>query len=87
MNSLARREDSTSICRAEALASDVCQLLQTEVPELPLPTSRWAFRRVSALPTFTPCAQLDQDSFTSWKRADPDIPILIAAKAEFAKLK
>jgi eukaryotic-like serine/threonine-protein kinase len=28
-----------------------------------------------------------QDFFTLWKDADPDIPILIAAKAEFAKLK
>ncbi|MGA7920422.1 MAG: winged helix-turn-helix domain-containing protein [Candidatus Acidiferrales bacterium] len=28
-----------------------------------------------------------QDFFTLWKDADPDIPILIAAKAEYAKLK
>jgi len=28
-----------------------------------------------------------QDFLTLWKDADPDIPILIAAKAEFAKLK
>jgi eukaryotic-like serine/threonine-protein kinase len=28
-----------------------------------------------------------QKFFTLWKDADPDIPILIAAKAEFAKLK
>jgi tetratricopeptide (TPR) repeat protein len=28
-----------------------------------------------------------QDFVTLWKDADPDIPILIAAKAEFAKLK
>jgi len=27
------------------------------------------------------------DFFTLWKDADPDIPILIAAKAEYAKLK
>jgi len=27
-----------------------------------------------------------QESFTIWKDADPDIPILIAAKAEYAKL-
>jgi hypothetical protein len=26
------------------------------------------------------------DFFALWKDADPDIPILIAAKAEFAKL-
>jgi hypothetical protein len=28
-----------------------------------------------------------QDFLTLWKDADPDIPIFIAAKAEFAKLK
>jgi eukaryotic-like serine/threonine-protein kinase len=28
-----------------------------------------------------------QDFLTLWKDADPDIPILIAAKAEFAKLQ
>jgi serine/threonine protein kinase/tetratricopeptide (TPR) repeat protein len=28
-----------------------------------------------------------QDFFTLWKNADPDIPVLIAAKSEFAKLK
>lgn len=28
-----------------------------------------------------------QDFFTLWKDADPDIPILIAAKSEYAKLK
>ena len=28
-----------------------------------------------------------QDFLTLWKDADPDIPILIAAKAEYAKLK
>jgi predicted Zn-dependent protease len=28
-----------------------------------------------------------QDFFTLWKDADPDIPVLIAAKAEHAKLK
>ncbi|MGB9431386.1 MAG: tetratricopeptide repeat protein, partial [Candidatus Acidiferrum sp.] len=28
-----------------------------------------------------------QDFFTLWKDADPDVPILIAAKAEYAKLK
>jgi hypothetical protein len=30
---------------------------------------------------------LDQDFFTLWKDADPDIPILVAAKAEYEKLK
>jgi hypothetical protein len=28
-----------------------------------------------------------QDFFALWKDADPDIPILIAAKVEYAKLK
>jgi eukaryotic-like serine/threonine-protein kinase len=28
-----------------------------------------------------------QKFFTVWKDADPDIPIFIAAKAEYAKLK
>jgi hypothetical protein len=28
-----------------------------------------------------------QDFLALWKDADPDIPILIAAKSEFAKLK
>jgi Tfp pilus assembly protein PilF len=28
-----------------------------------------------------------QDFFTLWKDAEPDIPVLIAAKSEFAKLK
>ena len=28
-----------------------------------------------------------QDFFAQWKNADPDIPILIQAKAEYAKLK
>ncbi|MGA7622634.1 MAG: hypothetical protein WCA91_03565, partial [Candidatus Acidiferrales bacterium] len=28
-----------------------------------------------------------QDFFALWKDADPDIPILIAAKAEYAKLQ
>jgi len=27
-----------------------------------------------------------QDFLVQWKHADPDIPILIAAKSEFAKL-
>ncbi len=28
-----------------------------------------------------------QDFFTLWKDAEPDIPILTAAKSEYAKLK
>jgi eukaryotic-like serine/threonine-protein kinase len=28
-----------------------------------------------------------QDFLTRWKDADPDIPILIAAKAEYARLR
>jgi eukaryotic-like serine/threonine-protein kinase len=33
-------------------------------------------------------AEVDyKDFFTLWNDADPDIPVLIAAKAEYAKLK
>jgi hypothetical protein len=32
-------------------------------------------------------AQLYQDFFAYWKDADPDIPILKQAKAEYAKLQ
>ncbi len=28
-----------------------------------------------------------QDFFTLWKDADPEIPVLLAAKAEYAKLQ
>ncbi len=35
----------------------------------------------------TPQAAAYQDFLTLWKDADPDIPILIAAKSEYAKLK
>jgi hypothetical protein len=28
-----------------------------------------------------------QDFFAAWKDADPDVPVLIQAKAEYAKLK
>ncbi len=28
-----------------------------------------------------------QDFLTLWKDADPDIPVLVAAKSEYAKLK
>jgi hypothetical protein len=28
-----------------------------------------------------------QDFLTLWKNGDPDIPVLMAAKAEYAKLK
>jgi hypothetical protein len=28
-----------------------------------------------------------QDFFAAWKDADPDVPVLIAAKSEYAKLK
>jgi hypothetical protein len=28
-----------------------------------------------------------QDFFVVWKDADPDVPVLVAAKAEYAKLK
>jgi cytochrome c-type biogenesis protein CcmH/NrfG len=28
-----------------------------------------------------------EDFFALWKDADPDVPVLVAAKAEYAKLK
>jgi hypothetical protein len=28
-----------------------------------------------------------QDFFATWKNADPDIPVLVTAKAEYAKLQ
>ena len=28
-----------------------------------------------------------QDFFAAWKHADPDIPVLVAAKQEYARLK
>ena len=28
-----------------------------------------------------------QDFFALWKDADPDVPVLVAAKSEYAKLK
>ncbi len=47
---------------------------------------RWAPRRVQALQGDTAKAAY-QDFLTLWKDAGPDIPILIAAKSEYAKLK
>jgi hypothetical protein len=52
-------------------------------------TSRSGYPPNSRAPTRAPgttCAAY-QDFLTLWKDADPDIPILKQAKAEFAKLK
>ena len=46
---------------------------------------------MGVVPTFRDsCAEARvayQDFLSLWKDADPDIPILIAAKAEYAKLQ
>jgi eukaryotic-like serine/threonine-protein kinase len=50
--------------------------------------ARLGLGRAYALQGDTPKARASyQDFFALWKDADPDIPILIAAKAEYAKLK
>jgi hypothetical protein len=44
--------------------------------------------RASALQCDTVKAKVAyQDFLTLWKDADPDIPVLVAAKSEYAKLK
>jgi len=57
---------------------------------------KWPPSSVAAIFVFTlPAKQGDtakakaahQDFLTLWKDADPNIPVLIAAKAEYAKLK
>jgi len=40
-----------------------------------------------AAPSLTKARSAYQDFFALWKDADPDIPVLIAAKSEYAKLK
>jgi len=58
-------------------------------PTSPLyPLSRLGLGRAYALQGDTAKAQTAyQDFFAGWKDADPDVPILIQAKAEYAKLK
>ncbi len=52
------------------------------------PLSQLGLARASALQGDTANARIAyQDFFALWKDADPDIPVLIAAKAEYAKLK
>ena len=57
-------------------------------------TSRWAHWRISVSPAPTYCKANTvkaraayQDFLPLWKDADPDIPILKQAKAEYAKLQ
>jgi eukaryotic-like serine/threonine-protein kinase len=50
--------------------------------------ARLGLARAYALQGDTPKAKAAyQDFLTLWKDADPDIPVLIAAKAEYAKLE
>ena len=52
-----------------------------------MPASRWRlFEKLHPLVTHK-CPFANLDFLTLWKDADPDIPILIAAKSEYAKLK
>ena len=52
------------------------------------PLARLNLARAYTLQGDTPKARAAyQDFFALWKDADPDIPVLIAAKAEYAKLK
>jgi len=52
------------------------------------PLARLNLARAYTLQSDTPKARAAyQDFFALWKDADPDIPVLIAAKAEYAKLK
>jgi len=53
-----------------------------------LPLAQLGVARAYALQGDTAKAKTAyQDFFAAWKDADPDIPVLIAAKAEYAKLK
>jgi eukaryotic-like serine/threonine-protein kinase len=55
-------------------------------PQFPTPDGRVV--RAYAMRGDTPEAKAAyQDFLMLWKDADPDIPVLIAAKAEYAKLK
>jgi eukaryotic-like serine/threonine-protein kinase len=57
-------------------------------PSIHHPTAQLGLARALALQGDTAKARAAyQDFFALWKDADPDIPILIAAKAEYAKLK
>jgi len=52
------------------------------------PMARLDLARAYALQGDVPAARKAyQDFFALWKDADPDVPVLIAAKAEYAKLK
>jgi eukaryotic-like serine/threonine-protein kinase len=55
---------------------------------VPGPLAQFGLARAYALQGDTAKARTTyQDSFAVWKDADPDIPILREAKAEYAKLK
>ena len=58
------------------MLSGACELVQTKTSQLQIPMSP-AVRALAAY----------KDFLTLWKDADPDIPILKQAKAEYAKLQ
>jgi len=64
------------LARAYALEAGVGAGLERRPPGAPLPPDALAKARAT-----------HQDFLTLWKDADPDIPILRQAKAEYAKLK
>jgi len=63
--------------------------LRNAYPESPLMSlAQLGLARACALPGDKPKSRIAyQDFFALWKEADPDIPILKEAKAEYAKLK
>ena len=98
MNSLVRREASTFICRAEALANEMSvgccyrkHRLRYWIILLTFPLGALAhlgLARAYAMQGDTAKARAAyQDFLTLWEHADADIPVLIAAKSEYAKLK
>jgi hypothetical protein len=82
----------------DKLFDDNCQTPDADIPGawviVPVSTSHWVrwrhldLGRAYALQGDTVKARTAyQDFFTLWKDADPDIPILKEAKAEYAKLQ
>lgn len=60
----------------------------TDTLDVSFPLSRLGLARAYVLEANTPAAKSAyQDFFGVWKNADPDIPILKQARAEYAKLR
>jgi hypothetical protein len=71
---------------SEIIDTRICELLLPTFESL-LPQARLGLARAYALQRDTSNARTAyQDFFAYWKDADPDIPILQQAKAEYAKL-